>query len=81
MMVRVKLFAVARQLAGGDAVEIEMSEPATIGRLREALAAQVPELAGIARHVMFAVGTEYASDDAAIDQSAEIACIPPVSGG
>jgi sulfur-carrier protein len=81
MMVRVKLFAVARQLAGRDVVELELATPATIGRLRATLAAQVPELAGISRHVMFALGTDYADDSATVDEASEISCIPPVSGG
>jgi molybdopterin converting factor subunit 1 len=81
MKVRVKLFAVARELVGRDRVEIELPEQPTIGQLRDALAVQMPALAGLARHVMFAIGTQYADDRAVIGEASDVACIPPVSGG
>jgi molybdopterin synthase sulfur carrier subunit len=81
MKVRVKLFAVARELAGRDTVEIALSVRPTVGQLRDALAAQVPELAGLVRHVTFAIGADYADDRATIDEGSDVACIPPVSGG
>ena len=81
MKVRVKLFAVARELAGRDTVEVVLPAHSTVGQLREALAAQVPELAGLVRNVMFAIGAEYADDRATISEASDVACIPPVSGG
>lgn len=81
MKVRVKLFAVARQLAGRDALELTLPAGATIRELRQAIGEQAPELAGLARHAMFAVGTEYADDRTTIHEDADLACIPPVSGG
>jgi molybdopterin converting factor small subunit len=38
-------------------------------------------LAVVLRHAMFAVNTDYAADDTVIPPRAEVACIPPVSGG
>ena len=64
MMVRVKLFAVARQLAGRDVVEVELPEPATIGQLARDACGASTRAGRLSRHVMFAVGTEYADDDA-----------------
>lgn len=82
MNVRVQLFAVARQLAGGrECIEIALPEAATVGQLREALAASFPQLASVLPHVLFAVDAEYASDDRPIPSNAAVACIPPVSGG
>jgi sulfur-carrier protein len=81
MNVRVQMFALARDLAGHDAVELRLADGATVANLRESLALVVPALQPILRHVMFAVNMEYASDDAAIPQGAAVACIPPVSGG
>jgi molybdopterin converting factor subunit 1 len=79
--VRVRLFAVARELAGSDAVCLELPEGSTIAQLRARLAAEVPALAGVLPQVLFAVGSEYASDDFPIAAGREVACIPPVSGG
>lgn len=81
MNLRVRLFAVARELAGTDAVVVEVPEPCTVAQLRGALAAGVPALATILPHVLFAVGSEYARDDETLTAGADVACIPPVSGG
>lgn len=79
--VEVQLFAVARQLAGRETVAVALSAPATVGSLRSALGEQIPALASVLPHVMFAVNAEYADDGAVIPPGAQVACIPPVSGG
>ena len=42
MNARVKFFAVARQLAGRDIIELELADGATVGELRQALAEDRP---------------------------------------
>jgi sulfur-carrier protein len=79
--VRVRLFAVAKQLAGQDLILLELPQGSTLGQLREKLAAEVPQIAAILPHILFAVGSEYAKDDAVLTADSEVACIPPVSGG
>ncbi len=81
MKVRVRLFAVARQAAGRESVELELTERATIAQLRQRLAARVPALSGIIAQVMFSVDMQYANDETEIPTGADVACIPPVSGG
>ena len=81
MTVHVRLFAVARELAGSDTVTLDVPEPCTIAQVRQLLGAQVPALAETLHHVLFAIGSEYATDDAIVPPGAEVACIPPVSGG
>lgn len=81
MNVRVRLFAVARQLAGSDSVEVDLPSGATVVDLRNAVRNQFPELADVIRHAAFAVNAEYAQEETKIPDDAEIACIPPVSGG
>ncbi len=81
MQVTVRLFAVARQRVGRPEVIVELQDPATIGDLRRSLAASFPELAPILPNLMFAVATEYADDWTTIPIGAEVAAIPPVSGG
>ena len=81
MIVRVRLFAVAKDLAEAETVTVELAEDATVGQLREALGQQVPRLAKILRQVTFAVDRQYASDRTPVRAGSEIACIPPVSGG
>ena len=81
MKVDVKLFAIARQVVGSEVASVELAEPATVADLRQALVRQHPGLADVIQHVLFAVNTEYADDRTTIPRDAEVACIPPVSGG
>lgn len=81
MKVVVKLFAGARELAGNAEVEIELPPHAQVGTLREALLQQIPALGPLLPHAMFAVNANYSDDNTVIPENAELACIPPVSGG
>ena len=81
MKIHLRLFAIAKQAAGSDIVEVELPEGANVGRLREALGNQVPKLSGMVDQMMFAMDAEYATDETEVRPNAEVACIPPVSGG
>ena len=81
MIVEVKLFAVAKQRVGTATCTVELPDSATVADLRRELSRQVPELADVMSSMLFAVGTEYATDSTIISAGDEIACIPPVSGG
>jgi molybdopterin converting factor subunit 1 len=81
MKVRVKLFAVAKELAGCDELSVELPENATIRDLRGAIVTFSPPLARIVPHALWAVGAEYANDDTTLNEKSEVALIPPVSGG
>jgi molybdopterin converting factor subunit 1 len=77
----VLLFARARALIGADRIEIEMAQPATVGDLRRRLVQQYPHLAGLLEKSAFAINDEFAEDAAKIPSGAEVALLPPVSGG
>jgi molybdopterin converting factor small subunit len=81
MKVRVKLFAAAKQLAGAETVAVEVAEPVTIASLREAMVEQIPALKNLLAYAAFALNAQYAAGSARIPADAEVACIPPVSGG
>ena len=81
MKVRVKLFAVAKELAGYDELEVELPNGATISDLRSAIVIVSPALARIVPHALWAVGTEYATDSTTLTEQSQVALIPPVSGG
>lgn len=81
MNVEVKLFAGAKQAAGRATVVLSLPENATIADVRRTLAEQIPPLEPLIRRAMFSVNLDYASDKTPIPPNAEIACIPPVSGG
>jgi molybdopterin converting factor subunit 1 len=79
--VRVRLFAVARELAGTESLVVDVPDPATVAQLRRALADAMPALGPVVPHVLFAVGSQYVSDQHVLSTGVEVACIPPVSGG
>lgn len=81
MTVRVKLFAVARQLAERDELAVDVANGATIADVRQAIVAAVPALGDVLPHAMLAVDATYAGDTTVVDERSEIALIPPVSGG
>jgi len=81
MKVSLKLFAVIKELVGRDELTIEVSQGATLGELREALAQQFPSLGPILPHATWAVDTAYARDEVVLNENSEVAIIPPVSGG
>jgi molybdopterin converting factor subunit 1 len=77
----VLLFARARDLIGVDRIDVEMPDPATIGELRRRLMRLYPKLAGLVEKSAFALNDEFADDQALILPGAEVALLPPVSGG
>jgi molybdopterin synthase catalytic subunit/molybdopterin synthase sulfur carrier subunit len=81
MTVTVRLFARARDLADADRVSVELPAGATAGALRRQLALQIPALSGLLERSALAVGGEFAGDNHILSPEAEIALLPPVSGG
>ena len=75
MKVTVRLFAVLRERAGRESVEIELTDGATV---RDAIAA-VAAADGVP--VVMAVNREVAAEDMVLSPGDELALIPPVSGG
>jgi molybdopterin synthase catalytic subunit len=80
MAITVLYFAGARDAAGA-ARETLAAAPATVADLRRALAAAHPRLGRILERCRIAVDQEFAEDAAAIRDGAEVAVVPPVSGG
>lgn len=81
MNVRVQLFAIAKQLAAREAIDLVLPDGATVADVRRALAEAAPALSPVLPHVLFAVNTQYADEATRIPPNAAVACIPPVSGG
>jgi len=79
--VRVRLFALQRELAGTRELTLELSAPATIGDAWTALVAVHPVLAPGAASVRFARNGAYAPASEPLVDGDEVAMIPPVSGG
>lgn len=81
MTLEVLLFARARDLAGAGSLRVEVPDDATISQVRESLAAKCPRLGDLLPRCTLAVDGEFASDHDTIAAGAEVAVLPPVSGG
>ena len=81
MRVRVRLFAIQRELAGTRELEIEIATGGTIEDAWRAVVARHPVLAPGRPSVRFARNGEYAEASTVVQHDDELAFIPPVSGG
>jgi len=78
--ITVLFFAVAREAAGRES-EALAAWPPTVGELRVALQALHPSLGRVLPRCRLAVNQAFAHDGDPVPDGAEVAVIPPVSGG
>jgi molybdopterin synthase catalytic subunit len=79
--IRIRLFAMQRELAGTRELAVELAAGATVEAAWAALVARHPVLAPGRPAVRFAVNGEYAGPETLLSDGDEVAMIPPVSGG
>ena len=81
MRVRVRFFATLRERAGTRALELDLDDAITVGRLWDILRSERPNLAAYGGRVAFAVNELYVDSKTTLQDNDEVAFIPPVSGG
>jgi MoaE-MoaD fusion protein len=81
MRVRVRLFAMQRELAGTREHALDLADGATVGDAWDGLVAAFPALAPGRESVRFARNGAYADAATTLAEGDEVAMIPPVSGG
>jgi len=81
MRVRVRLFAIQRELVGAREVPIELGDGATVEDAWLAVVRRFPVLAPGRPSVRFARNGDYADPETRLGDGDEVAFIPPVSGG
>jgi MoaE-MoaD fusion protein len=79
--VRVRLFAVQREMAGTRMVPLELADGADVETAWSALVERYPVLAPGRSSLRFARNGDYAEPDTTLADGDEVAMIPPVSGG
>jgi molybdopterin converting factor subunit 1 len=79
--VRVRLFAIQRELAGTRDVALELPAGATIEAAWSAIVERFPVLAPGRSSIRFARNAAYAPPETELADGDEVAMIPPVSGG
>jgi molybdopterin synthase catalytic subunit len=82
MTVRVRLFAILRERAGSEAIDLEMPTGSTVAEAMTALGRE-PGLEGVIGRIDLAtaVNRDYADAGTVLAPGDELALIPPVSGG
>lgn len=81
MRVRVLAFATASDALGGETVEVALAEGGGLAELRRELAGRFPALEPLWPRLAIAVDGEIVSPGAPLHDGAEVALLPPVSGG
>ena len=81
MKVSLHAFAAAREAIGAREVCIELDDGATLGDLKLRLATAYPSLQALLPTIAFAIDDEYVPFEEHLHEGADVALIPPVSGG
>jgi len=81
MELRIRLFAGARERVGCETIEVETSGPMEVGALRAELSRRYPQLTELLARSRIAVDNRFVNDKHDLTPNAEVAVIPPVSGG
>ena len=81
MKIRVRFFAMCRELAGTDRAAFEFPDNADKHYLLNEITGSYRGLSGILSRVALAVNNKYISGDFELHDGDEISLIPPVSGG
>jgi molybdopterin synthase catalytic subunit len=79
--VKVLFFAQARERAGRGDIALALAPGACVRDALEAVVRAHPELASLRPHLAVAVNGSLARDEDAVPEGAELALLPPVSGG
>jgi molybdopterin synthase catalytic subunit len=75
------LFAALRDAVGERTLFLELADDATVNDLKEQLAVRYPRVEPMMKTVVCAIDDEYVKSEARLREGAEVALIPPVSGG
>lgn len=81
ILVTVRFFALARDLAGTESAPFELPNGATASHMMQLLVDRYPPLGRLKGQFRLAVNSSYADASTALRQNDEVAVIPPVSGG
>lgn len=81
MKITLLLFANLREKIGKNRLELDLPDEATVGDLKNYLIQQYPVIRAHLNKVLVSVNRELALDGELIPDGAEVAIMPPVSGG
>jgi len=79
--IKVKLFAILRELVGEREITITVPTGITVNHLNDEILKKYPQLKSFSNKFVTSVNCKVASGDTIISSKDEIALLPPVSGG
>ena len=81
MKVKVKYFAVCREMFNRDEEEMELPDGAVLMDVLKRLEGEWPEIPEYYEVMQMSVNWEYATEQTELSDGDEVALIPPVTGG
>lgn len=81
MIVKVLFFAAAKEAVGTATMNLVLADEATVGQLKQALLEQHPGLLHVLSRATISVDQDQAHDERVLYHGAEVAVLPPASGG
>jgi len=81
MKITIRLFALLKDRAGTDRIDLDLPDKSTIAHAVEQLRHRLPALADHLNHIAFALNRSYTRSNTPLQDGDELALIPPVSGG
>ncbi|MBI4429520.1 MAG: MoaD/ThiS family protein [Ignavibacteriales bacterium] len=81
MQIKLKLFSIAKDLAGFDEKVVEVSQGSVAEDVLESLIRSNAKFVDWKKSLRYAVNLEYVHGDFRLKDGDEVAVIPPVSGG
>ena len=81
MRAKIRFFHTLRDLIGAETLDFEVSGNEKLGDIRTRLSERYPQAAATLATAMIAQNKEFAQPDDIVKPDAEIAFMPPVSGG
>ena len=79
--IKVKLFAILRELVGEREITITVPTGITVNHLNDEILKKYPQLKSFSNKFVTSVNCKVTSGDTIISSKDEIALLPPVSGG
>jgi molybdopterin converting factor small subunit len=81
MKIYVQFYAQLRDLVGIRALEVDLSEGATVRELLDQIYAKKPALRSHDKSILIGAGVEFVDRNHKLEPGEEIAIMPPVQGG
>ena len=79
--IKVKLFAILRELVGENEITITLPKGITVNHLNDEILKKYPQLKSLGNKFVTSVNCKVTNGDTIISSKDEIALLPPVSGG